>query len=327
MRFYQIFFTFLLLLGCKNHAAKESNSQTVDNPELSKPAEVSIDDIQSKMEFLTSDELKGRLSGTEGQIQAGNYIEDLLKSYNIKPFFESYKDTFDIKNGKGFNVVGYLEGNDPDLKSDLVILGAHYDHIGISKNAVEGDSIANGANDDASGTVAILEFARYFSQLSNNKRSIIFALFDAEEMGLIGSRHMADRMKAEGQTPYAMINFELVGVPGKPESDLSYITGYEVSTLPQVLNNAAKDTVVGFSEMAKQYQLFKRSDNYGFYQAFNMPAHAISTTDMELFPYYHTVDDEMDKLDLSHMKNFIDSMIPALDGLINGPAGELKMNE
>ncbi len=327
MKISTLFLAIILVVSCKNHGRIDGKHESNNASSIQKPPVISVEEIKTKMEFFTSDKLMGRKSGSPGQVKAGEYIEDFFTSNNIVPYFQTYRDSFPLKEGVGFNVVGYLEGKDVVLKNDIVILGAHYDHIGISKNIVDGDSIANGANDDASGTVAILELAKHFKALNNNKRSVVFALFDAEEMGLIGSKHMAERIKSDGSVPYAMINFELVGVPGAPGSDLSFITGYDVSTLPQVLNNAAKDTVVGFSELAKKYQLFKSSDNYGFYEAFNMPAHAISTTDLALFPYYHTVDDEYDKMDFDHMKNFIEKMIPALDGLINGPRGELKMNE
>ncbi|GAL62396.1 M20/M25/M40 family metallo-hydrolase [Algibacter lectus] len=109
-------------------------------------------------------------------------------------------------------MVGYIEGNDPGLKDEFVILGAHYDHIGTAKE-VNGDVIANGANDDASGTVAVMEWAKYFSQTKTNKRSVLFTLYAAEEMGLKGSGHLAERLKSDSLNVYTMINFEMIGVP------------------------------------------------------------------------------------------------------------------
>jgi hypothetical protein len=85
--------------------------------------------------------------------------------------------------------------------------------------------------------------------------------------------------------------------------------------------------VVGFLPEAKAYNLFKRSDNYPFYNEFKIPAHAISTFDFTNFDYYHHVDDEADKMNFEHMTNFINKMIPALQGMINAPTQEIKMTD
>ena len=95
---------------------------------------------------------KGRNTGTLGIEKAAQYIEDQFKKNHIKPYFKTYRDSFNIKEIMGYNIIGFIEGNDPILKDEVIILGAHYDHIGFAKK-VENDSIANGANDDASGTM------------------------------------------------------------------------------------------------------------------------------------------------------------------------------
>jgi Zn-dependent M28 family amino/carboxypeptidase len=222
-------------------------------------------------------------------------------------------------------MVGYLEGHDSNLKDQFVILGAHYDHIGIA-NEVNGDVIANGANDDASGTVAVVEWAKYFSKSKSNKRSILFTLFSAEEMGLKGSGHLAERLKQENMDLYTMINFEMIGVPRDSTKIMSYLSGYEKSNMAEKLNGYSGNEMIDFFSKAKQFQLFMRSDNYPFYQEFKVPAHAISTFDFTNFDYYHHVDDEADKMDFNHMTNFINKMIPALEGMINAPTKEIKMN-
>ena len=222
-------------------------------------------------------------------------------------------------------MVGYIEGNDPKLKNEFVILGAHYDHIGTAKS-VDGDVIANGANDDASGTVAVLEWAKYFSKTKNNKRSILFTLYSAEEMGLKGSGHLAERLKKANLDLYTMINFEMIGVPRAKNEIMAYITGYNLSNMAKKLNDYANSEVVGFLPQAKSYNLFKRSDNFPFYNQFGIPAQAISTFDFTNFDYYHHVDDEADKMDFNHMTSFMNKMIPALEGMINAPEKEIKMD-
>lgn len=307
-----------LLLNCKSKTIK-----LVDEKDVSK-----------SMNYLASDELGGRATGAEGIEKAAVYIENEFEQNGIQPYFETYRDTFYVKsrdtlNPKditGYNIVGYLEGNDPKLKEEFIILGAHYDHIGYGKT-VEGDSIANGANDDASGTVAVMEWAKYFARKGNNKRSVIFALYSAEEMGLKGSLDLAERLKKSNLNLYTMINFEMIGVPRNEDVSMAYLTGYEKSNMAERLNAYAGQDIVGFLETAKEYQLFFRSDNYSFFKEFEIPAHAISTFDFTNFEYYHHVDDEADKMDFEHMTKFMNDMIPALEGMMNSPTKEIRMND
>jgi hypothetical protein len=282
-------------------------------------------DVKSSLEYLASDELKGRNTGSEGIEKAAVYIETFFKKHNIRPYFKTYRDSFNIKKIIGYNVVGYLEGNDPKFKDEFVILGAHYDHIGTAKE-VNGDTIANGANDDASGTVAVMEWAKYFSKTKSNKRSMLFTLYSAEEMGLKGSEHLAKRLKKENLDLYTMINFEMIGVPRAENEIMAYMSGYEKSNLAKQLNVYGGSEMIGFFPKAKEFNLFMRSDNYPFYQEFKVPAHAISTFDFTNFDYYHHVDDEADKMDFNHMTNFINAMIPAIGGMVNSVSKEIKMN-
>ena len=287
--------------------------------------QIKLKEVKASLEYLASDELEGRNTGSKGIEKAAVYIENLFKENNIKPYFETYRDSFNVKKIIGYNVVGYLEGNDPELKNEFVILGAHYDHIGTAK-AVNGDVIANGANDDASGTVAVLEWAKYFSKTKSNKRSVLFTLYSAEEMGLKGSGHLAKRLKLKNIDLYTMINFEMIGVPRAETEIMAYMSGYEKSNLAKHLNTYGGSEMIGFFPKAKSFNLFMRSDNYPFYEAFKVPAHAISTFDFTNFDYYHHVDDEASEMDFNHMTNFINKMIPALEGMINSSTKEIKMN-
>ncbi len=319
----------LMFFGCKSQKTNsepksENTEKTIVNPQNEILA--LQEDVKLSLEFLASDDLGGRSTGTEGIEKAAVYIEHVFKKNGIKPYFETYRDSFNLGDIVGYNVVGYIEGQDPKLKKEFVILGAHYDHIGTAE-AVNGDNIANGANDDASGTVAVLEWAKYFSKQKVNKRSLLFTLYDAEEMGLKGSEHLAKRLKTEGLDLYTMINFEMVGVPRAENKTMAYITGYKKSNMVHKLNDYAKEQVIGFLPQAKAYNLFMRSDNYPFFKQFNIPAQAISTFDFTNFDYYHHVDDEVDKMDFEHMTTFINKMIPALKGMINADTKDIKLND
>ncbi len=303
-----LLFCLALILGCK--------STKTEAPELT--------EIKRNLSYLASDDLAGRKTGTPGLEKAAVFIEGEFKRNGIKPYFKTFRDSFKIKDVMGYNVVGYLEGTDNLLKREFVILGAHYDHIGLL-NEINGDAIANGANDDASGTIAVLEWAKYFSKARSNKRSILFTLYDAEEMGLKGSEHLANRLKSVNVNLYTMINIEMIGVPRSKHEIMAYMSGFEISNMAEKLNTYAGSEIIGFFPQSKQYQLFMRSDNYPFYKTFKIPAHAISTFDFTNYNYYHHVDDEADKMDFDHMTDFISKMIPALEGMINAPTQEIYL--
>lgn len=314
----------LTILSCSIHKKAADGKPGRDGKSTS--VEITETSIRENLEYLASDELEGRQTGTKGIEKAAVFIENFFRKNNVKPYFKTYRDSFNLKDIVGYNVVGYVEGNDPNLKEEFVILGAHYDHIGKGKE-VNGDTIANGANDDASGTVAVLEWARYFSKTKSNKRSILFTLYSAEEMGLKGSAHLAKRLKAENLNLYTMINFEMIGVPRAETETMAYVSGYDKSNIAEKLNAYAGSEIIGFFPKAKQFQLFMRSDNYPFYKEFGTPSHAISTFDFTNFDYYHHVDDEADKMDFDHMTNFIKKMVPAIEGMTNSASKDIKMND
>lgn len=304
----------ILLVSCKSVANKEKAAVIINS-----------ESVKSIVSFLASDELEGRDTGSEGIEEVAVYIENIFKENNIKPYFKTYRDSFKVKDVVGYNIVGYLEGNDAKLKNEFVILGAHYDHIGIIKT-INGDSIANGANDNAAGTSAVLEMVKYFANKKNNKRSIMFTLFSAEEKGLLGSKHLSKRLNNKNLDLYTMVNFEMIGVPFKDRDYEAFVSGYDKSNMAEKINTYTESNLIGKSEVAIKYDLFKRSDNYPFYTAFNVPCQTISSCDMSNFDYYHHVGDEVDKLDFIFMQSFINKVIPAIEKMSNTPTKEIKLN-
>jgi len=299
------------------------NSQgqiSIDNHEMS------ANEIKSMVGFLAADNVEGRDTGSHGIEQAALYIEKKLLSYDVTPYFSTYRDSFKINDLEAYNIVGYLEGIDSILKKEVVLIGAHYDHIGFRARPVTNDTIANGANDNASGTATVLAMAKYFGATKNNKRSIIFALFTAEELGLRGSRHLAERLSTEKLNLYTMINFEMMGVPFLDRDYQVFATGHDLSNMAEILNKYAGNKLVGKSEEAAKFNLFKRSDNYAFYEQFNIAAQTISSCDLTNFDFYHHVDDESDKLDYEHMASVVNKFLPTLERVINSEVQEIKMN-
>ena len=304
----------LITLSCKGQ-----------EKEVVEGVKISSDEMKATVAFLASDDIQGRDTGSEGIAEAATYIEKQLTSFGVKPYYETFRDDFKVKEFDAYNVVGYLEGTDPKLKNEVVVIGAHYDHIGLRARPVENDSIANGANDNASGTATVLAMAKYFGAMKNNKRSIVFALFSAEEMGLLGSKHLAERLKNENVNLYTMVNFEMLGVPFPDRDYQVFASGYDLSNMAEVLNKYAGNKLVGKSDEAAKFSLFKRSDNYPFYEQFKMPAQTISSCDLTNFDFYHHVDDEADIMDYKHMASTINNLFPAIEGMINAPTQEIKM--
>lgn len=296
-----------------------------DPEEIFKKAFTDAETIGMHMNYLASDDLKGRDTGSEGIEMAAKYIEEQFELMGVVPYFESYRDTLSNFKEPAYNIVGLVEGNDTQLKNEYVVIGAHYDHIGTIKPE-NGDYIANGANDNASGTSTVIELARYFGKNKSNKRSMLFVLFSAEEKGLMGSKHLAKKLKQAEFSLYTVLNFEMTGVALKGKDYLMYLTGYKRSNLATVSNKYANEELIGYLPTAVEYGLFQRSDNYPFHQVFGVPSHTYCCFDFNNFAYYHKPGDENDELDFEHMATVVNKMIPVVEGIANAPTQEIKYN-
>lgn len=232
-----------------------------------------------------------------------------------KPGLSAYhiKATHTIKEQQLANVVGVLPGK--SKKDEYVIFSAHYDHLGIGK-PVNGDSIYNGANDDASGTTAIMMLADYYAGLKNNERTILFVAFTAEESGGYGSQYFSEQLDPD--RVIAMCNIEMIGTESKWGRNSAYITGYEASSLGKILQQNLAGT--GFSFYPDPYpeqQLFYRSDNATLARL-GVPAHSISTSKMDNEPYYHKPGDEIATLDIANMTGVIRAIALSAGSIISG---------
>lgn len=290
------------------------------------PYKVEEISVAGTLKFLSSDELKGRDTGSEGAEMAARYLEDVLAKNGIKPYFKTYRDTLTNYTKPAYNIVGYLEGTDPVLKNEFVVIGAHYDHIGVTDKPVNGDYIYNGADDNATGTTTVAELVNYFGKTKSNKRSILFCFFSAEEVGLLGSKHLAEKLKAQNFNIYTMLNFEMTGVPLGHDL-LAFITGYGRSNMADKFNEYGGKKLIGSNEFEMKYQLFRQSDNYPFFLEFNVPAHTLSTTEMSTFKFYHQLGDEFGAMDTAHMTNFVQTMLPVVEKMVNAPTQEIVLKK
>ena len=307
----------LLFTACTSKLATHSES--------SQDTKISSSYLKNIVSTLSSDEFKGRKTGTPGIEKAASFIERELQSYIKTSGVNIYRETFMAKGLETSNIISFIPGTDSSLKDEVIIIGAHYDHIGESKND-ETDTIANGANDNAAGVSAALAIAKHFSASRTNKRSILVALFSAEEMGLLGSKHFAESLSEQNIKVYCMLNFEMIGIPMQNKDYQAYITGFDSSNMAELLNRHSGKNLIGFLPQAQEYNLFKRSDNYPVFDKLKVPAQTISTFDFTNYEFYHHVEDEAEKLDYQHMADLINNLIPAIEKIAQSKSQEINLS-
>jgi Zn-dependent M28 family amino/carboxypeptidase len=221
----------------------------------------------------------------------------------------------DLQDQKLANVVGILPGKGK-LRNEYVIFSAHYDHLGVRAPDAMGDSIYNGANDDASGVTAVILLARYFSRLHDNRRTIVFVAFTAEEIGEVGSQYYATTVDPDKVV--ATFNIEMIGLPSKWGENSAFITGFERSSMPTILQKNL--TGSGFTFYPDPYptqNLFYRSDNASLARK-GVPAHTISTTQIDNDKTYHTPEDEISRLDLQNIASITKAIAVSSKTIIQG---------
>ncbi|MFD1256320.1 M20/M25/M40 family metallo-hydrolase [Mucilaginibacter terrae] len=230
---------------------------------------------------------------------------------NVKSYEVSYKTK--TENPPIFNVAGMLPGKTkPD---EYVVFSGHYDHLGIQK-AMEGDSIANGADDDASGTTAMITLAKYYKKLNNNERSLIFVAFTAEEVGGYGATYFSKQLAPDKVV--AMFNIEMIGKTSKFGTNSAFITGYERSNFGEILQRNLEGTAFKFHpDPYPQQNLFYRSDNATLARL-GVPAHTISTDQIDIDKLYHTVKDEFNSLDAANITATIRAIALSSRSIVSG---------
>jgi Zn-dependent M28 family amino/carboxypeptidase len=295
-------------------------------------AQTKIDDIINLKEVeriertLSSDDMRGRKIFSQDIDRAADFIANEFKKIGLENLpgavhadndTNNYRQTFTIGSGPSAhqltNVVGVLPGK--ARTDEYVIFSAHYDHLGVGK-PVNGDSIYNGANDDASGVTAVIMLAKYFKALGNNERTIVFAAFTGEEMGGLGSQYFSKQF--EPNKVVAMFNIEMIGTESKWGKNSAYITGFEKTDMGQILQKNLEGT--GFTFYPDPYtleNLFYRSDNATLAQL-GVPAHTISTSKMDNEPNYHKVSDQIETLELDNMTMIVRSIALSSKTIVSG---------
>jgi len=257
------------------------------------------------------DQLSGfmnRPSRSTERSSGSNMVIVLSPLASISTFAVSAKAS--VEEGSIANVVGMIEGTRAD---EIVVFSGHYDHIGI-RNGADADSIANG--DNASGTTAVIQLARYFKSLGTPERTIYFVGFTAEESGGYGSRYFSEYV--DPAKIVAMFNIEMIGKPAVEGPNTAWITGFERTDFGPILQDAVVGTEFAFyADPYPDQNLFYRSDNATLARL-GVPAHTISTTPIDVDLDYHQVSDEVATLDLDHLTNTIKAIAAGAATIISG---------
>ncbi len=312
--------------------------------------------LESLLSVLAADSMEGRRTGTPGAHRTQDFLAAELASYGVEPggddgylqaipmvgqdivtpegamtrmIIELDAERWDtipadaIRRTDG-NIVGIIRGSDPEVAGEAVIVGAHFDHVGISRPVVDSagvaDSIYNGADDDGSGTVAVLEIARELAAGPAPRRTVVILLSTGEEMGLLGTRYYIEHPVIPMAQTVADLQIEMIGRPDEAigGAGKAWLTGFERTTMGDQLAEAGSPIV---ADPRLDQNFFFRSDNIAF-AMIGIPAHTMSS--FGLHSDYHTPDDEVEMIDFAHMTQLVDAAVEAVRFLADGPTPEWK---
>jgi acetylornithine deacetylase/succinyl-diaminopimelate desuccinylase-like protein len=270
-----------------------------------------IERTRGLLTALAHDSMEGRRVASAGEARAARFIAEQMKASGIEPAgdangwfqrlplitttIKSRTQSGEIRERVGIalmpsfadldsvpaerrltsvNVLGILRGSDPQLSSEVVILGSHFDHLGVRSGAAE-DSINNGADDNGSGTVAVIESARIIAGGPRPRRTILFATFTGEESGAFGVRHYTQHPVVPLERHVADVQVEMIGRPdtsaGGPGR--AWLTGFDRSTMGSILAEAG---VPVQADRRLEFRFFERSDNISFARL-GIVAHTLSS--------------------------------------------------
>ena len=334
----------LAVLAACSRAAVVSTATRPAQPATASPTDstgVTDAGVRRLLGALAADSMEGRGTATPGSARAAKFIAAELARYGVHPagdsgFFQRVPVAFTSRNGvrqltllstlaardsvpavdraNAVNVVGVIPGSDPALREQVVLVDAHYDHLGIQTGQA-GDSIYNGADDDASGVVAVMEIARALAAGPPPKRTVVVAATTGEEVGLLGTRWYLQHPARPLDAMVANLEIEMIGRPdslaGGPGR--GWLTGFERSTMGDLFTNAGLPIV---ADKRLDQQFFMRSDNIAFAER-GIVAHTLSSYNMH--NDYHEPTDDVAHIDFAHVPPLVDVAVRAARLLADTP--------
>lgn len=305
---YLVILVFMILLSAfSDGSEKEINQKNVASATV----------LNEWVSFLASDQMMGRRNGTPQMKIAAEWIAGKFEEMGLKPivpsgdFIQNYTFTSRQTEINERNVIGFIQGSDPELQNEFIVLSAHFDHIGIRRGS-KPDSICNGADDNAAGTAALIGIANAIKESGLKPgRSIIFAAFSGEEGGMRGSRYFVANSPVPLKNIYADLNFEMIGHSEYLGKNKYYMTGCLNSNLDDLIGEYNKSTGFQLVDTIKlAHALFNSSDNIAFSRISaadgvtrGIPSGTFATTTMA--NHIHNVTDETGLFDFENMAELV----------------------
>lgn len=315
---YSIYIMVILALGVRHMALAapvQSDPKSFDG--------ISARSMRANLRFFASDEMKGRDTPSPELDIAATWIAAEFEKAGLEGATkDNYYQMATFREKPVRNVIGVLKGSDPTLSGTYLLVTGHYDHVGV--RGTEGDTIYNGANDNGSSIVAMVELAKAFGAMKTKpKRTIVFMAFWGEEKGLQGARYYAQNPVFPLAKTVGMVNMEQLGRTDDdqgPQISRFAMTGFDFTDMPKTFAAAAKKVGVEVDSRPQGDPYFMASDNAALARV-GIPAHTISVA--YSFPDYHKVGDHWDKIDYENMAKLTKAIgfgIFALADSVKAPA-------
>jgi hypothetical protein len=301
---YPIFFFLIFFLNI--------TCDQVDRERLTDFETVDREQLLADIEYLSSDELEGRLPGTEGNRKAQDFIEQRFEEYNLSAFDGTYRQLFDHTNPRtnvtftdAVNLIGFIEGTENNDR--YIALTAHYDHLGVQNG-----EIYNGADDNASGTSGLLAAIRYFSQ-HQPENSILFIALDAEEQGLGGARHFVEHPLVPLDQIVMNVNMDMIST--NFDDELYAVGTYHYPFLKPFVEEASADADIdvlfGYDSDEWEQDWTMASDHGAFHEK-GIPFIYFGVED---HPHYHQPTDTFENINPEFFVNAVGTIINVLSHL------------
>lgn len=328
-------------MACTRAAVVSTGAPSPATAATADASGVTDSEVRRLLGALADDSMEGRGTATRGSARAARFIAAEFERYGVQPagdsgYFQRVPVGMRESNGRrrpvllpsleardtlapdaranAVNVVGLIPGSDPELRNQVVLIDAHYDHLGIRGG--QPDSIFNGADDDASGVVAVMEIARALARGPAPRRTVIVAATTGEEVGLLGTRWYIQHPVRPLAAMVANLEIEMIGRPDSLAGGAGrgWLTGYERSTMGETFAAAGLPIV---ADPRPSQQFFMRSDNIAFARA-GIVAHTVSS--FNLHTDYHQPTDDITRVDFAHMTALVDVAVRAARLLADSPA-------
>lgn len=304
------YFLGLLLIGSTTLPAAEHEKQSNLAAAL---ATITTPEVKRHVDVLASDAFEGREAGSRGGRAASTYLVEQLRRHQLKPAGQDEGYYQPLSNGYR-NVLAMIEGSDPKLKDEVVLVCAHYDHVGYGTSRTSLGPIGlvhHGADDNASGTAGLLEVTEALTRLEPRpRRSILIAFFDGEEQGLLGSEHFVQHPTVPLDRIKLMINLDMIG-----RLTDNTVTVFGTRTSPGLRRIVSESNQEASLTLKFTRELKQNSDHYTFF-ARNIPILMLHTG---LHGDYHRPSDTAEKIDSAGVRKISQLLFRIIDQLGNAP--------